>query len=158
MVYHWHQYTDQDQVLIFRHMNVRYRKDGTPYWQIMCDMIADDGLKFGYTKNLGINSRPDKYADIEIDKYEGAKKIQDLLVYPLEYTHEPQRIRKDLIDRGKKYVQMVGSSCWASSGPAMKEKANDRYEVNRSRFSVSEACLSRFRMTDPESEQWPRHG
>lgn len=144
MIYHWHQYTEQHQIVIFRRMKVRYRRDSTPYWHIMCDMIADDGLKFGYTKQLGITSRPDEHADIEIDQYEGAKKIQDLMAYPLKFAQEPERIRRDLIERGKKYVEMVGSSCWETSGPALKEKTNDRYEVNRSRFNVSNICFLPF--------------
>lgn len=137
MMYHYHQFTEQHQVLIMRRLKVRYRKDSTPYWHIMCDMIADDGLKFGYTKDLGITSRPDLYADLEIDQYEGVKKIQDLLVYPLKFARDPENIRLDLIERGKKYVRMVGHSYWETSGPAMKETMNDRYEVNRSKFSVS---------------------
>ena len=96
----------------------------------------DDGLKFGFTKDLGITSRPDLYADLEIDQYEGAKKIQDLIAYPLRYAQNPDEIRAQLIERGKKYVEMVGHSCWETSGPAMKETMNDQYEVHRSKFKV----------------------
>ena len=120
-----------------RSMKVRYRQDHTPYWHIACDMIADDGLKFGYTKDLGITPRPDRFSDIEIDQYEGAIKIQDLIAYPLKFAQEPEKIRKDLIERGKKYAQMIDHSCWETTGIAMKETMNDRYEVNRSKFRVS---------------------
>lgn len=137
MMYHYHQYTEQHQVLIMRRMKIRYRKDNTPYWHIMCDMIADDGLKFGFTKDLGITPRPDLYSDLEIDHYEGAKKIQDLVVYPLKFAHDPDKIRNDLIERGRKYIGMVGHSYYETSGPAMKETMNERYEVHRSKFSVS---------------------
>ena len=100
-------------------------------------MIVDDGLKFGFTKDLGITPRPDLYADLEIDQYEGAKKIQDLIAYPLKFTQNPERIREQLIERGKKYVGMVGHSYWETGGSAMKETMNDRYEVHRSKFKVS---------------------
>lgn len=56
MMYHFHQFTEQAQVLLMRRIRTKYRKDGTPYWHVMCDMIADDGLKFGYTKDLGIDA------------------------------------------------------------------------------------------------------
>ena len=104
MMYHFHQCTEQPQVLLMRRIRQRYRKDGTPYWHVMCDMIADDGLKFGYTKDLGIASRPDLHADLEIDQYDGARRIQDLIVYPLEYAANPAQVRKDLVERGKKYA------------------------------------------------------
>ena len=136
MMYHFHQYTEQPQVLLMRRIRQRYRKDGTPYWHVMCDMIADDGLKFGYTKDLGIASRPDLNADLEIDQYDGARRIQDLIVYPLEYAANPAQIRKDLVERGKKYARMIGNTYWETSGPAMRETMNDRYEVNRFKFST----------------------
>ena len=136
MMYHFHQYTEQPQVLLMRRIRQRYRKDGTPYWHVMCDMIADDGLKFGYTKDLGIASRPDLYADLEIDQYDGARRIQDLIVYPLEYAANAAKIRKDLVERGKKYARMIGNTYWETSGPAMRETMNDRYEVNRFKFST----------------------
>lgn len=136
-VYHYHQFTQQHQVLIMRQMKVRQRQDGTFYWHIMCDMIADDGLKFGFTKDLGITTRPDLYKDLEIDAFEGAKKIHDLLIYPLKYAEDPATIRKECIERGKKFVGMTGNTYWETSGPAMKETMNTRYEVNRSKFTVS---------------------
>lgn len=119
-----------------RRMRQRHRKDGTPYWHVMCDMIADDGLKFGYTKDLGIASRPDLYSDLEIDQYDGVRRIQDLIVYPLEYAVNPAQVRKDLVERGKKYARMIGNTYWETSGPAMRETMNDRYEVNRFKFST----------------------
>ena len=135
-MYHFHQYTEQPQVLLMRRMRQRYRKDGTPYWHVMCDMIADDGLKFGYTKDLGIASRPDLYSDLEIDQYDGARRIQDLIVYPLEYSPNPEQIRQEVTERGKKYARMIGNTYWETSGPAIRETMNDRYEVNRFKFST----------------------
>ena len=131
-----------------RRMKVRYRQDSTPYWYIECNMIADDGIKFGFTKDLGITPKPHLLSDVEIDQFEGAMKIQDLLVYPLSFASNPQAIKEDVIRRGKKYVRMVGHSCWETSGPALRETMNDRYEVNRSKFSVSELCIWRVSWFD----------
>ena len=153
MMYHFHYYTEQPQVLIMRRIRQRYRKDGTPFWHVMCDMIADDGLKFGYTKDLGIASRPDLNSDLEIDQYDGARSIQDLIVYPLEYAPNPAQIRKDVIERGKKYARMIGNTYWETSGPAMRETMNDRYEVNRSRFSTHGRTMidtASFRASNPK--------
>lgn len=137
MLYHFHLYTEQHQVLRMRRMKIRMRQDHTQYWHIMCDMIADDGLKFGYTKNLGISNRPDKYQDLEIDEYEGALKIHDLAVYPLELALDPAGIRSEVIERGKKYVCMTRNTYLETCGPAMRETMNDRYEVKRFQFNVS---------------------
>lgn len=65
-------------------------------------MVADDGLKFGNTKTLGIASKPSFITDLEINQVDGIRKIQDLTVYPLEYTLNSARIKSDLIARGKK--------------------------------------------------------
>ena len=141
MMYHFHEYTEQAQVLQMRTMKVKYRRDNTPYWVISCDMIADDGLKFGYTKVLGIASRPVEYQELEIDEFDGARKIQDLIVYPLKFAHDPEKIRSDLIERGKKYVQMVGHTFWETSGPALREIINDKFQIERTKFNVSGVLL-----------------
>ncbi len=138
MLYHFHQYTEQHQVLLMRRMKIRMRQDHTQYWHIMCDMIADDGLKFGYTKNLGISNRPDKYQDLEIDEFEGALKMHDLAVYPLELSPNAAQIRSDVIERGRKYISMTGNTYLETRGPAMRETMNDRYEVKRFQFNVSQ--------------------
>ncbi|KAL2037820.1 hypothetical protein N7G274_009545 [Stereocaulon virgatum] len=136
MMYHFHEFTEQPQILLMRSMKVKYRRDGSPYWLILCDMIADDGLKFGYTKTLGIASKPTDYTDLEIDQFDGARKIQDLLVYPLTYAPNSAQIKADVIARGQKYVRMVGHTFWETSGPALKEIINERYEVDRSKFTT----------------------
>jgi hypothetical protein len=141
MMYHFHEFTEQPQILLMRSMKVKYRRDGTPYWLISCDMIADDGLKFGYTKTLGIASKPTNYTDLEIDQFDGARKTQDLIVYPLAYAPNSAQIKADVIARGQKYVRMVGHTFWETSGPALKEIINERYEVDRSKFSVSHRIL-----------------
>lgn len=136
MMYHFNEFTEQIQVLRMRSMKVRFRKDSTPYWQINCDMIADDGVKFGYTKKLGLAQRPDLVTDLEIDEFDGARNIQDLVVYPLQYAENEVAIRSAAILRGKKYASMKDHSYWETSGPALRETMNDRWESKRSKFSV----------------------
>lgn len=117
-------------------MKARFRQDHTPYWQINCEMIADDGIKFGYTKCLGLAQRPDKFTDLEIDEFDGARKIQDLVVYPLQYAENAMTIRSEAISRGKRYAGMKDHSYWETSGPALRETVNDRWESKRAKFSV----------------------
>lgn len=136
MMYHFNEFTEQIQVLRMRSMKVKFRKDSTPYWQIKCDMIADDGVKFGYTRKLGLAQRPDLFTDLEIDEFDGARNIQDLVVYPLQYAENEVAIRSPAISRGKKYASMKNHSYWETSGPALRETLNDRWESKRSKFSV----------------------
>ena len=118
----------------------------------MADIIADDGLKFGYTKNLGISNRPDKFQDLEIDEFEGALKIQDLVVYPLEFASNPVEIKSQVMERGRKYARMTGHMYVETCGPAMRETMNDRYEVKRFQFNVSwNSCVHRNFVTFLES-------
>ena len=138
MMYHFHGFTEQPQILLMRSMKVKYRGERSPYWLIVCDMVADDGLKFGYTKTLGITSKPTFITDLEINQFEGVRKIQDLTVYPLEYAPNSARIKSDLIARGKKYVRMVGHTFWETSGPALREILIDRYQIDHDNFSVSQ--------------------
>jgi hypothetical protein len=134
--YHFHQYTEEHMIMRVRNSKIRYRQSGARYWHIMCDIIADDGLKFGYTKDLSITNRPDEHADIEIDEFEGALRIQDLVVYPLEFAQNPAQIRSEAIERGKKYIRMTEGSYFETSGPALRETMNDRYEIKRFSFQV----------------------
>ena len=97
IMYHFHEFTEQPQILLMRSMKVKYRRDGSTYWLIVCDMVADDGLDFGYTKTLGIASKPTFVTDLEINQFDGVRKIQELTVYPLEYAPNWARIKSDLI-------------------------------------------------------------
>lgn len=50
-----------------------------------------------------------------IDRYEGTKPIQKLSTYPLELSKKDDEIRKILIERGKRLVDLLqpqGSVCW----------------------------------------------
>ena len=136
MMYHFHEFTEQAQILLVRNLKKSFKSDGTPYWHVDCDMIADDGLRFGFTKNLGLASRPEKEYDLIIDFYEGVRKIQDLTVYPLQYAEDDTAIRSNLLHRGKRYVEMTGHTYQETSGPAMRENMNSNFETKRLKFTV----------------------
>ncbi len=148
-VYHFHQYTEEHMIMRMRTSKIRFRQNGARYWHLACDIIADDGLKFGYTKDSSITNRPDSHYDIEIDEFDGALRIQDLVVYPLDFAQNPAQIKSEAIKRGKKYVRMTEGSYFETTGPAVRETMNDRYEVKRfsfqvCRFGIDCACFLRF--------------
>ena len=136
VMYHFHEFTEQAQILSVRNIKKLFRTSGTPYWHVDCDMIADDGLRFGLTKNLCLASRPEEEYDLEIDFYEGARKIRDLIVYPLQYAEDHTAIRSNLLNRGKRYVEMTGHTYQEASGPAMRENMNSDFRIKRLKFTV----------------------
>ena len=123
--YHFHELIEQPQILLMRSIKVKYRRERSPYWLIVYDMAADDGLKIWLT-------------DLEINQFDGVRKIQDLAVYLLEYAPNSARIKSKLIARGKKYVRMVGHTFWETSGPALREIVIDRYRIDHGNFGVSQ--------------------
>ncbi|KAI9647060.1 hypothetical protein NHQ30_005062 [Ciborinia camelliae] len=79
----------------------RYQKrdNGARYFQIEGRIISHDGEDFGYG-----------FIDIEIDDFDGAKKITSLQGYPLHYDPHQDTIRKNLIQRGRKYLTLIQAS------------------------------------------------
>lgn len=66
-------------------------------WNLRAFVIDYDGTDFGHRgRNLFINP------------YEGVKALQDLTVMPLRYHPDGDKIRADLTQRGKKFVQLHG--------------------------------------------------
>jgi hypothetical protein len=82
------------------------------YWEFNCDIIADDGVKFGIAKE------PLK---IRIDEFDGTCKIQDLRLFPLKFHPEREKIRMEAINRGRIYSELNKPKLVQMSGAAMGE-------------------------------------
>jgi hypothetical protein len=54
--------------------------------------------------------------------FTGVRPITSLAVFPLQYLEEVEEIRKDLIDRGRKWKEIVSGTpkCWEHDGGAIK--------------------------------------
>ncbi|KAF7344584.1 AAA family [Mycena sanguinolenta] len=113
--YRFHIYTEQQQILLVQTFEYRYRRSGDPYAYIECDVINNDGNSFGIARE-----------SIEIDVYRGARRVQDLILFPLDYHPDKEKIRAAAIKRGKRFAGLPQHSYNNISGPAMKEKTNDR--------------------------------
>ena len=127
LLYHYHELTEQHQVMRMKSIKQKRYTDNTPYWKISCDIVADDGLKFGFAKEP---------LPLEIPLYGGARKIVDLLLYPLRFRQDEAEIRAELIRRGKKYAGIDGPIFWESSGPAIEEIRNDRFKTMNKKITV----------------------
>ncbi|KAF2105451.1 P-loop containing nucleoside triphosphate hydrolase protein [Lophiotrema nucula] len=91
----------EDRICRLRSMSpVRYHLDGQyyrEYWSLFAEIIQCDGDNFGYTRT---------YATIE--KYDGYRPLRNLDIFPLIYHEEVDRIRSDVVARGKVYLSLLG--------------------------------------------------
>ena len=72
LVYNRHDSTEQDRILLARSFDLDCR-NGVLYADIECDVITDDESTFGFARVC-----------LSIPKFAGARKIQELAVYPLD--------------------------------------------------------------------------
>lgn len=66
----------------------------------------------------------------EIGEFRGARKITSLPLYPLQYHKNEEQLRKDLIDRGKKFVALSGVQYKSYDGMAYYKKKKAAVKVN----------------------------
>lgn len=108
-----------------------------PFYNIVGKFLEHDGKSFGY----GTFSS-------DIPKFTGARKITSLDCYPLSYHRNEPKLRKELIDRGKKFVALSGAHYKAYSGIAYmkRKKAMIKFNIQHSRIM---ADPSTFRRVNP---------
>ncbi|OJD36550.1 aaa family [Diplodia corticola] len=127
LVYHYHELTQQVQLLRFR--KATQRKDQEQlifYWHIDCDMIVFDGDKFGLSK----------VDHLRIDEYPGSRNICDLPVYPLEFAEAEGKLFEHAVARGKRYASIREAGYVECDGPAMREILNKDLKPKRFTFSA----------------------
>ena len=91
-----HGVLQQDQALYLSQTAYSARENQSKYFNVTGDVISHDGEDFGWAT-----------LDIEIDEYEGAKKIDKLPVYPFAYHTDSEKIKSTLLARGHKYISLV---------------------------------------------------
>lgn len=89
-------------------------------WQLTVETIQGDGKAFGIVRSHEF-----------IDAYDDMKFLTDLKIYPLEYHKEKDRIREELIARGRKYVSLSGIHHRLYEGVA--RSLNGAYEADGTR-------------------------
>lgn len=106
------------------------------YYFIEGKYFEFDGKRFGYG---GIAE--------EIDEFHGARKITSLPCYPLQYHKDEEKVRKALLERGKKFVALGGVRYKAYQGIAfMKRKKNGivKFNIQPSRIMVDPTIFRRI--------------
>lgn len=112
-IYHYHDYTEQDRVLLCRGLTYDFDYDKNERFAALdCQIISSDGSSFGIAKE-----------QLVIPIFEGSCKIVDLPVYPLKYHGRKDTLRASAISRGKKFAH-VSRQCFDTSGPAIVHNEN----------------------------------
>ncbi|KAF4956174.1 hypothetical protein FGADI_3985 [Fusarium gaditjirri] len=108
------------------------------YYHVEGKYMEFDGKRFGYGNT-----------SVEIDGFQGAKKIKSLPCYPLQYHHNEQKLRLDLIERGKKFASLSGVHYKSYKGIAFMKRRNGsvmKFNIQSSRVMIDPTI---FRRTNP---------
>ncbi|CAK7210924.1 hypothetical protein SCUCBS95973_000957 [Sporothrix curviconia] len=90
------------------------------------DFYYIEGKYFEYDgKRFGFGGLAD-----EIGEFRGTRKITSLPMYPLQYHKNEEQLRKDLVERGKKFVALSGVQYKSYDGMAYYKKKKSAIRVN----------------------------
>lgn len=93
----------------------------------------------------------------EVAEFRGARKITSLGVYPLAYHKNEEQVRKDLIERGKKFVSLAGVHYRGHQGMAYYKKKRSVVKVNiNGRVMVDPSIHRRINPNYPISHVRPK--
>lgn len=118
---------------------------GDFYW-VEGKYFEYDGKRFGHGS-----------MSIDIPDFQGARKITSLSCYPLNYHKNETELRKTLVERGKKFVQLSGVHYKNHQGMAYFKKKKAVVKVNiNGRVMVDPAIHRRINPNYPISIVRPR--
>ncbi|KAJ3464329.1 hypothetical protein MRS44_009115 [Fusarium solani] len=106
------------------------------YYGIDGKYVEFDGKRFGYG-NMAV----------DVDEFQGARRITSLPCYPLQYHQNESKLRADLIERGKKFVKLSGVHYKSYQGIAfMKRKKNViiKFNIQLSRVMIDPSTFRRI--------------
>lgn len=94
--------------------------------------------------------------EIEVEEFKGPRKISNLACYPLKYHKDSDAMKKQLIERGKKFVSLKGMQYKFHKGMAFYKKKRQYIKVNiNGRVMVDPAIHRRINPNYPISTVKP---
>ena len=94
--------------------------------------------------------------EIEVEEFKGPRKISNLACYPLKYHKDSDSMKKQLIERGKKFVSLKGMQYKFHKGMAFYKKKRQYIKVNiNGRIMVDPAIHRRINPNYPISTVKP---
>ncbi|KUJ10193.1 P-loop containing nucleoside triphosphate hydrolase protein [Mollisia scopiformis] len=100
----------QPQVFIFKE-GTDIETSTEKYYYVTGQVINHDGMDFGRGE-----------MHIKIPYFEGTKKVRSLAAYPFSQHARRDELRKELIERGRKFARLVTSVCQEYAGMGVKEE------------------------------------
>lgn len=96
--------------------------------------------------------------EVSVPIFKDARRITSLECYPLQYHENSEKLRNDLISRGKKFVSLQGVHYKVHEGMAYLQKKKDVAKINvKSRVMVDPALHRRYFPNYPISSVMPNH-
>ncbi|KAI9894017.1 MAG: hypothetical protein M1814_004787 [Vezdaea aestivalis] len=91
---------------------------------------------------------------VDVDQWKGSKKVTSLPCYPLKYHKTEAATRKQLIERGRKFVSLAGQHHMCMSGLAFykRKKAIVKVNITSGRVMISPALFRRINPNYPISQ------
>lgn len=90
--------------------------------------------------------------EVEVEEFKGPRKISNLACYPLKYHKDSDAMKKQLIERGKKFVSLKGMQYKFHKGMAFYKKKRQYIKVNiNGRVMVDPAIHRRINPNYPIS-------
>ncbi|EMD62473.1 hypothetical protein COCSADRAFT_146272 [Bipolaris sorokiniana ND90Pr] len=137
-------YNNKDDARCFR-VGTAYETEnwltGIKSWRVDGKYLEYDGKSFGLGEH-----------EVSIPAFKGHKKITSLAAYPLKYHKDAKGIKKQLIERGKKFVALQGMNYRVQKGIAYMKHKNSivRFIVN-GRVMIDPAMFRRMNPNYPLS-------
>ncbi|KAF2817378.1 P-loop containing nucleoside triphosphate hydrolase protein [Mytilinidion resinicola] len=90
--------------------------------------------------------------EVHVESFKGPRKITSLTTYPLKYHKDPEGLKKQLVERGKRFVAMQGMNYRFHKGLAFQKKKKAVAKVNiNGRVMVDPAIFRRINPNYPIS-------
>ena len=103
------------------------------WWCIEGSYLEYDGKAFGFGD-----------FEVDIDSFKGPRKISSLAAYPLKYHREEKKVRKQIVERGEKFVGLAGMHYKFHKGLAFAKKKKQVLKINiNGRMMVDPATFRR---------------
>jgi hypothetical protein len=94
---------------------------------------------------------------VEVEQFKGPRKISSLACYPLKYHKESDKLKQELIERGKKFVALKGMNYRFHKGMGFYKKKRQVIKVNiNGRVMVDPAIHRRINPNYPISTVKPK--
>ena len=96
-------------------------------------------------KNFGMGD-----FEVEIDGFKGPRKINSLATYPLKYHKDEAGVKKQILERGKRFVETEGQNYRFHKGMAFMKKKKQILKINiNGRIMVDPAIFRRINPNYP---------